>query len=88
MPDHIRSDDGPGFIAKAVRDWIGPVGSKTACIAPGSPWENGCCESFNAKLRDALLDGEMVYSLAEAKTVIEIWRRHYDTKRPHASLGY
>ena len=66
MPDHIRSDDGPEFIAKAVQDWIGAVGAKTACIEPGSPWENGCCESFNAKLRDALLDGEMVYTLAEA----------------------
>ncbi|WP_343078728.1 transposase, partial [Ostreiculturibacter nitratireducens] len=59
----------------------------TACIEPGSPWENGYCESFNAKLRDELLNGEIFYSLAEAKIVIENWRRHYNTRRPHSSLG-
>jgi putative transposase len=90
VPDHIRSDNGPEFIARAVRDWIAAVGAKTAYIEPGSPWEkeNGYCESFNSKLRDELLDGEIFYSLAEAKTVIESWRRHYNTKRPHSSLGY
>ncbi|SIT15230.1 Integrase core domain-containing protein [Paracoccus saliphilus] len=80
--------DGPEFIAKVVRDWIAAVGAKTAYIEPGSPWENGYCESFNAKIRDELLNGEIFYSLAEAKIVIESWRRHYNTKRPHSSLGY
>src|SRR5690606_29169645 len=64
------------------------VGAKTAFIEPGSPWENGYCESFNSKLRDELLDGEIFYSLAEAKIIIEAWRRYYNTKRPHSSLGY
>jgi putative transposase len=88
VPDHIRSDNGPEFVAKAVRDWIAAVGARTAYIEPGSPWENGYCESFNAKPRDELLNGEIFYSLAEAKIVIEGWRRHYNTKRPHSSLGY
>jgi putative transposase len=77
VPEHIRSDNGPEFVAKAVQAWIGSVGAKTAYIAPGSPWENGFIESFNARLRDELLDGEIFYSLAEAKIVIESWRRHY-----------
>ena len=85
---HIRSDNGPEFVAKAVQDWIAAVGAKTAYIAPGSPWENGFIESFNARLRDELLDGEIFYTLREAQIVIESWRRHYNTKRPHASLGY
>jgi putative transposase len=88
VPDHIRSGNGPEFIARAVREWIVAVGAKTAFIEPGSPWENGYCESFNARLRDELLNGEIFYSLAEAKVVIESWRRHYNTARPHSSLGY
>ena len=76
------------FVAKAVRDWIAAVGARTAYIEPGSPWENGYCESFNAKLRDELLNGEIFYSLAEAKIVIESWRHHYNTRRPHSSLSY
>lgn len=88
VPGHIRSDNGPEFAARAVRDWIVAVGAKTAFIEPGSPWENGYCESFNSKLRDELLNGEIFYSLAEARTVIKSWRRHYNTKRPHSSLGY
>jgi len=88
VPAHIRSDNGPEFIAKAVRDWITAVGARTAYIAPGSPWENGFIESFNARLRDELLDGEIFYSLAEARIVVESWRRHYNTERPHRSLGY
>lgn len=88
VPSHIRSDNGPEFIAKAVQDWITAVGARTAFIAPGSPWENGYCESFNSKLRDELLDGEIFYSLAEARIVIEDWRRHYNTERPHSALGY
>ena len=87
-PGHVRSDNGPEFIAKAVREWIVAVGAKTAFIEPGSPWENGYCESFNSKLRDELLNGEIFYSLAEAKVVIENWRNHYNTARPHSSLGY
>jgi putative transposase len=88
VPEHIRSDNGAEFVAKAVQDWIGAVGAKTAYIERGSPWENGFIESFNARLRDELLDGEIFYSLAEAKIVIESWRRHYNTVRPHGSLGY
>jgi transposase InsO family protein len=88
VPEFIRSDNGPEFIAQAVQDWIGAVGSKTAYISPGSPWENGFIESFNARFRDELLDGEIFYSLHEAKIVIESWRRHYNTVRPHASIGY
>jgi transposase InsO family protein len=88
IPGHIRSDNGPEFIAEAVRDWIATVGARTAYIEPGSPWENGYCESFNSKLRDELLNGEIFYTLKEAKIVIEEWRRHYNTIRPHSSLGY
>lgn len=88
VPGHIRSDNGPEFIAKAVRDWIAAVGARTVFIEPGSPWENGYCESFNSKLRDELLDGEIFYSLVEARIVIESWRQHYNTERPHSALGY
>jgi putative transposase len=88
VPEHIRSDNGAEFTAKAVQEWIAAVGAKTAYIAPGSPWENGFIESFNARLRDELLDGEIFYTLKEAKIVIESWRRHYNTLRPHGSLGY
>jgi putative transposase len=88
VPGHIRSDNGAEFIAKVVQEWIAAVGAKTAYIAPGSPWENGFIESFNARLRDELLDGEIFYSLKEAKIVIESWRRHYNTLRPHGSIGY
>jgi putative transposase len=88
VPAHVRSDNGPEFVAKAVRNWIGAVGATAAYIEPGSPWENGFIESFNARLRDELLNGEIFYSLAEARTVIESWRRFYNTQRPHGSLGY
>ena len=88
VPGHIRSDNRPEFVAKAVREWITAVGAKTAYIEPGSPWENGYCESFNSKLRDELLKGEIFYTLEEARIVIETWRRHYNTIRPHSSLGY
>lgn len=88
VPGYVRSDNGPEFIARAVRGWIAAVGAQTAFIEPGSPWENGYCESFNSRLRDELLNGEIFYSLAEAKIVIENWRRHYNTTRPHSSLGY
>jgi hypothetical protein len=84
----FRTCYGPEFVAQAVQDWIGAVGAKTAYIAPGSPWENGYVESFNARLRDEILNGEIFYSLRVAAIVIESWRRHYNTVRPHASLGY
>ncbi len=88
VPSYIRSDNGPEFVAKALRDWLSAVNAKTAYIQPGSPWENGYCESFNAKLRDELLNGEIFYSLREAQIIIEAWRRHYNEVRPHSALGY
>lgn len=88
VPGFIRSDNGPEFVAQAVRDWIGTVGARTAYIEPGSPWENGYVESFNARFRDELLNGEIFYSLREAQIIIERWRRHYNTRRPHSALGY
>ncbi len=87
-PANIRSDNGSEFIATAVQSWLGRIGVKTLYIPPASPWENGYKESFNGSLRDELLDGEIFYSLAEAKVLIEAWRRHYNTIRPHSSLGY
>jgi transposase InsO family protein len=87
-PAYIRSDNGPEFVALAVRDWITAVGAKTAYIEPGSPWENGYCESFNGRFRDELLNGEVFYTLREAQIIIEKWRQHYNTKRPHSALGY
>jgi putative transposase len=87
-PAFIRSDNGPEFIAIAVRGWIGGVGAKTAFIEPGSPWENGYVESFNGKLRDELLNAEVFNTLAEARVLIEQWRVHYNTVRPHSSLHY
>ena len=88
IPTHIRSDNGPEFIAHNLRNWLSAVGAKTAYIMPGSPWENGYCESFNSKLRDELLNGEIFYTLKEAKIIIEGWRRHYNTIRPHSSMRY
>ncbi len=87
-PDHIRSDNGAEFTATAVREWLARVGVKTLYIEPGSPWENGYNESFNGKLRDELLNGEIFYSLKEAQVLIERWRQHYNTVRPHSALGY
>jgi len=87
-PDHIRSDNGSEFTAIAVREWLPRLGVKTLFIEPGSPWENGYNESFNGKLRDELLNGEIFYTLQEAKVLIERWRQHYNTVRPHSSLGY
>jgi putative transposase len=70
-PAHIRSDNGPEFIATAVQEWLAKVGVKTHYIGPGSPWENGYCESFNGSLRDELLNGDIFYSLAEARILID-----------------
>ena len=87
-PAHIRSDQGPEFIAEAVKGWIDGVGARTAYIEKASPWENGYVESFNGKLRDELLNGEVFNTLREAQVLIENWRRHYNRVRPHSSLGY
>ena len=88
VPVHIRSDNGPEFIAKRVRDWLGRLQVRPLFIEPGSPWENGYIESFNGKMRDELLNLEIFYSLREAQVLIEMWRRHYNTVRPHSALGY
>jgi putative transposase len=88
VPEHIRSDQGPEFITTAVKGWIAAVGAKTAYIEKSSPWENGYVESFNGKLRDELLNVEIFSSLREAQILIESWRRHYNTIRPHSALGY
>ena len=87
-PAFVRSDNGPEFVATAVREWIAAVGAKTAYIEPGSPWENGYIESFNARFRDELLNGEIFYTLREAQVVIEEWRHHYNTVRPHSALSW
>ena len=86
-PEYLRSDNGPEFTAKLVRRWLGRVGVETLFIEPGSPWENGYNESFNGKLRDELLNGEIFYSLAEAAVLVEQWRREYNTVRPHSACG-
>ena len=88
IPEHIRSDNGPEFTAKAVRRWLNRLGVKTLFIEPGSPWENGYIESFNGKLRDELLNREIFTTLEEAKVLIEQWRRNYNQVRPHSALGY
>jgi transposase InsO family protein len=88
VPDHVRSDNGSEFTAKAVRAWLGKVGVKTLYIEPGSPWENGYVVSLNGKLRDELLNGEIFYTVAEARVLIERWREHYNRVRPHSALGY
>ena len=88
IPENIRSDNGSEFVAEELRKWLAKVGTGTLYIEPGSPWENGYCESFNGKLRDECLNGEIFYSLREAQVVIEKWRVLYNTKRPHSALGY
>jgi len=88
LPEHIRSDNGPEFAARAVRNWLKRLGVQTLFIEPGSPWENGYIESFNGKLRDELLNGEIFMTLLEAQVLIEQWRKEYNEVRPHSSLGY
>ena len=88
IPDYIRSDNGAEFTAKDVRQWLSKLGVNTAYITPGSPWENGFNERFNGSLRDELLNGEIFYTLTEAKVLIENWRVHYNEIRPHSSLNY
>lgn len=88
IPEHIRSDNGSEFTARAVREWLGRLGVRTLFIEPGSPWENGYNERFNGTLRDELLNGEIFYTLAEARALIERWRAEYNHLRPHSALGY
>ena len=88
IPAYIRSDNGPEFVATAVKAWITELGARPAYIEPGNSWENGYLESFNGKFRDELLACEAYNTLAEAKVLIEQWRVHYNTVRPHSSLGY
>ena len=88
IPEHIRSDNGSEFTAKAVRSWLKHLNVKTLYIEPGSPWENGYIESFNGKLSDELLDREVFDTLFEAKVLVERWRKEYNHIRPHSSLGY
>ena len=87
-PEFIRSDNGPEFIAEAVKDWLAGRGAKTLYIAPGSPWENAYSETFNSRLRDELLDREVFETLKEAKVILEDHRLDYNHRRPHSSLGY
>lgn len=88
IPEHIRSDNGSEFTCEMVRSWLAKLGVKTLFIEPGSPWENGYNESFNGKFRDEFLNGEILDTLYEAQVLTEKWRKEYNTKRPHSSLGY
>jgi putative transposase len=88
VPEHLRSDNGPEFVARDLRQWLANTGAKTLYIQPGSPGENGYCESFSSKLRDEFLNGEIFCSMKEIRVLAERWRVHYNTIRPHSSLGY
>ncbi len=88
VPEHLRSDNGPEFVAHDLRKWLANTGAKTMYIEPGSPSENGYCESFNSKMRDEFLNGEIFYSMKELRVLAERWRKHYNTIWPHSSLGY
>ena len=88
VPAHIRSDNGSEFTANAVREWLAKVGVRTLLIEPGSPRENGYVESFNGRLRDELRNGETLFTVLEARVVIESWRREHNQCRPHGSIGY
>lgn len=88
VPAHLRSDNGPEFVAEMLRGWLNRLEVKPLFIEPGSPWENGYMESFNGKMRDELLNGEIFYTLLEAQTLIERWRKDYNQIRPHSALGY
>ena len=87
VPKHIRSDNGSEFVAKKLLSWFKTIGVSPLFIQPGSPWENGFCESFNGKMRYELLNGEIFYTVKEARVIIENWRGHYNTVRPHSALG-
>ena len=87
VPEHIRSDNGPEFVARALVGWLEGLSVKALFIEPGSPWENGYIESFNGKFRDEFLNGEVFDSVLEAKVLTERWRKTYNTVRPHSGLG-
>jgi transposase InsO family protein len=87
-PTYSRSDNGPEFTARAVREWLERLGLKTLYVEPGSPWENGYVESFIGKLGDELLNREIFYTLEETKVLGERWREHYNRIPPHSALGY
>jgi putative transposase len=88
IPQYIRSDNGPEFVAQAIQKWLGESGCGTLYIEPGSPWENAYIESFNGKLRDECLNREVFRNGREAQIVVEAWRREYNECRPHSALGY
>ena len=88
MPDHIRSDNGTEFIAQKIQEWLRKNQIKTLYIDPGSPWQNGYIESFHSRFRDECLNREWLLNLREARVVIEDWRQHYNTERPHSRLAY
>jgi putative transposase len=88
QPEHVRSDNGPEFVADALKGWLARAAIQTQYIEPGSPWENGHVESFHGKLRDGCLNREVFGNLLEAKVLVEQWRRQYNEKRPHSALGY
>lgn len=88
VPEFIRSDNGPEFVAEAIRNWLDFVGVKTLYIAPGSPWENGYVESFHGKARDEFLNTEIFRNVLEAKVLSRRWQEHYNYERPHSALGY
>jgi putative transposase len=87
-PKYLRSDNGPEFIAKALKEWLAQQKTETFYIEPGCPWQNGFVESFNGKFRDECLNAEIFNNLIQAKVVIESWRQHFNGERPHSSLGY
>ena len=88
VPRHIRSDNGPEFIAKAIRAFLAAAGVETLYVEPGSPWENGYAESFHSRLRDELLEAEIFEDLRSAKPLAASWKNAYNHRRPHSSLGY
>jgi len=88
VPGHLRSDNGPEFIASAIREYLARAGVSTLYIEPGSPWENGYAESFHSRLRDELLDAELFGGLGDAKSLGAEWKNEYNHRRPHSSLGY
>ena len=87
VPEYLRSDNGPEFTAKKVRQWLKRIGVITTFIEPGSPWENGYCESYNARMRDEFLNGEIFGNMYEAEVLTKRWVQYYNTVRPHSSLG-
>ena len=88
VPEHLRSDHEPEFVAHDLRKWLADTGAKTAYIKPGSPWKNGYCESFHSKMRDKFLNGEIFYSMKELRVLAECWCKHYNTIQPHSLLRY